>query len=224
MDLSDGRGHQKKKSVLGWLVAVVACPLVYWLLAAHVTARYMNIRANGTGKSASIDKILQVMCQPSQKGLHFVQFHGGAMTPDAHMEFQLAQAKLRAVIATLSVVCGVVLPFLGFLGYHSIDKMDAASSAVGRLTTEIAVLNTQMTYLREDIGDLQRTVKILHDRAHKALYIVEGPHAKTYVPTGSRVSSESDFGQAWAASLGVHGFSNLAYGGFASRKSEEGGA
>ena len=146
------------------------------------------------------------------------------MTPEAHMEFQLSQAKLRAVIATLSVVCGVAIPFFGFLGFRYIENMDAASLAVGRLTTEIAVLNTQMIYLREDIGDLQRTVINLQDRANKALYLVEGPYAKIDLSTGSRVSSESDFGQAWAASLGVHGFSNLAYGGFASRKSEEGGA
>ena len=146
------------------------------------------------------------------------------MTPEAHMEFQLSQAKLRAVVATLSVVCGVAIPFFGFLGYRYIENMDAASSAVGRLTTEIAVLNTQMTYLREDIGDLQGTVRILQERAHKALYMVEGGHAEIDLPTGSRVSSESDFGQAWAASLGVHGFSNPAYGGLASRESEKGGA
>ena len=139
------------------------------------------------------------------------------------MEFQLSQAKLRAVIATLSVVCGVAIPFFGFLGYRYIENMDAASLAVGRLTTEIAVLNTQMTYLREDIGDLQRTVKILQDRAHKALYIVEGPYAKIDLSTGSRVSSESDFGQAWGASTGMHGFSDFAYGGLASRQSEKGG-
>ena len=146
------------------------------------------------------------------------------MTPEAHMEFQLSQAKLRAVSATLSVVSGVAVPFFGFLGYHSIEQMDAASSAVGRLTTEIAVLNTQMTYLREDIGDLQGTVKILQDRAHKALYIVEGPYAKIDLSTGSRVSSESDFGQAWAASLGMYGLSNPVYGGFVAGQSEEGGA
>lgn len=29
------------------------------------------------------------------------------MTPEAHMEFQLSQARLRAVVATLSAVCGV---------------------------------------------------------------------------------------------------------------------
>ena len=145
------------------------------------------------------------------------------MTPEAHMEFQLSQARLRAVVATLSAVCGVAIPFFGFLGFRHIENMDAASSAVGRLATEIAVLNTQMTYLREDIGDLQSTVKILQERANKALYLVESGNAKIDLSTGSRVSSESDFGQAWAASLGVHGFSNLAYGGFASRKSEKGG-
>lgn len=145
------------------------------------------------------------------------------MTPESHMEFQLSQAKLRAVIATLSVVCGVAIPFFGFLGFRYIENMDAASSAVGRLTTEIAVLNTQMTYLREDIGDLQRTVKILQDRAHKALYIVEGPYAKIDLSTGSRVSSESDFGQAWAASIGMHGLSDFAYGGFAQGELEKGG-
>lgn len=146
------------------------------------------------------------------------------MTPEAHMEFQLSQAKLRAVIATLSVVCGVAIPFFGFLGYRYIENMDAASSAVGRLTTEIAVMNTQMTYLREDIGDLQETVKVLQERAHKALYFVEGGDAKVDLPSGSRVSSKSDFGQAWAASTGVHGFSNSAHGRLASRESEEGGA
>lgn len=146
------------------------------------------------------------------------------MTPEAHMEFQLSQAKLRAVIATLSVVCGVAIPFFGFLGYRYVENMDAASSAVGRLTTEIAVLNTQMTYLREDIGDLQSTVKILQERAHKALYLVEKPRAKTYVPASTRISSEVYFGQAWGASIGVHGFSDFAYGRLASRQSEEGGA
>lgn len=145
------------------------------------------------------------------------------MTPEAHMEFQLSQAKLRAVIATLSAVCGVAIPFFGFLGYRYIENMDAAASAVGRLTTEIAVMNTQMTYLREDIGDLQDTVKILQERAQKALYLVEKPRAKTYVPSSSRISSEVYFGQAWAASVGVHGFSYPAHGRFASWQFEEGG-
>ena len=145
------------------------------------------------------------------------------MTPEAHMEFQLSQARLRAVVATLSAVCGVAIPFFGFLGYRYVENMDAASSAVGRLTTEIAVLNTQMTYLREDIGDLQSTVKVLQERAQKALYLVEKPRAKTYVPTTTRISSEVYFGQAWGASTGMHGFSDFAYGGLASRKSEKGG-
>ena len=145
------------------------------------------------------------------------------MTPEAHMEFQLSQARLRAVVATLSAVCGVAIPFFGFLGYRYVENMDAASSAVGRLTTEIAVLSTQMIYLREDISDLQNTVKILQDRAHKALYLVEKPRAKTYVPATTRISSEVYFGQAWGASTGMHGFSDFAYGGFASRKSEKGG-
>ena len=145
------------------------------------------------------------------------------MTPEAHMEFQLSQARLRAVVATLSAVCGVAIPFFGFLGYRYVENMDAASSAVGRLTTEIAVLNTQMSYLREDIGDLQSTVKILQERAQKALYLVEKPRAKTYVPTTTRISSEVYFGQAWGASTGMHGFSDFAYGGLASRQSEKGG-
>lgn len=145
------------------------------------------------------------------------------MTPEAHTEFQLSQARLRAVVATLSAVCGVAIPFFGFLGYRYVENMDAASSAVGRLITEIAVLNTQMTYLREDIGDLQSTVKILQERAQKALYLVEKPRAKTYVPTTTRIGSEVYFGQAWGASTGMHGFSDFAYGGFASRKSEKGG-
>ena len=144
------------------------------------------------------------------------------MTPEAHMEFQLSQARLRAVVATLSAVCGVAIPFFGFLGYRYVENMDAASSAVGRLTTEIAVLNIQMTYLREDISDLQSTVKILQDRANKALYLVEKPRAKTYVPATSRISSEVYFGQAWGASTGMHGFSDFAYGGLASRQSEKG--
>lgn len=144
------------------------------------------------------------------------------MTPEAHMEFQLSQARLRAVVATLSAVCGIAIPFFGFLGYRYVENMDAASSAVGRLTTEIAVLNTQMTYLREDISDLQSTVKILQNRAHKALYLVEKPRAKTYVPTTTRISSEVYFGQAWGASTGMHGFSDFAYGGLASRQSEKG--
>ena len=145
------------------------------------------------------------------------------MTPEAHMEFQLSQARLRAVVATLSAVCGIAIPFFGFLGYRYVENMDAASSAVGRLTTEIAVLNTQMTYLREDISDLQSTVKILQERAHKALYLVEKPRAETYIPTTTRISSEVYFGQAWGASTGMHGFSDFAYGGFASWKSEKGG-
>ena len=145
------------------------------------------------------------------------------MTPEAHMEFQLSQARLRAVVATLSAVCGIAIPFFGFLGYRYVENMDAASSAVGRLTTEIAVLNTQMAYLREDISDLQSTVKILQDRAHKALYLVEKPRAKTHIPTTTRISSEVYFGQAWGASTGMHGFSNFAYGGLASRESEKGG-
>ena len=145
------------------------------------------------------------------------------MTPEAHMEFQLSQVRLRAVVATLSAVCGVAIPFFGFLGYRYVENMDAASSAVGRLTTEIAVLNTQMTYLREDISDLQSTVKILQDRAHKALYLVEKPRAKTYVPTTTRIGSEVYFGQAWGASTGMHGFSDFAYGGLASRQFEKGG-
>lgn len=145
------------------------------------------------------------------------------MTLEAHMEFQLSQAKLRAAVTTLSAVCGVAIPFFGFLGYRYVENMDAALSAVGRLTTEIAVLNTQMTYLREDIGGLQNTVKILQDRAHKALYLVEKPRAKTYVPTTTRIGSEVYFGQAWGASIGMHGFSDFAYGGFAPRKSEKGG-
>lgn len=142
------------------------------------------------------------------------------MTPEAHMEFQLSQARLRAVVATLSAVCGVAIPFFGFLGYRYVENMDAASSAVGRLTTEIAVLNTRMTYLREDISDLQSTVKILQDRAHKALYLVEKPRAKTHIPTSTRISSEVHFG---VASTGMHGFSDFAYGGLASRQSEKGG-
>lgn len=81
------------------------------------------------------------------------------MTPEAHMEFQLSQAKFRAVIATLSVVCGVAIPFFGFLGYRYVENMDAASSAVGRLITEIAVLNTQMTYLREVLNPNKGTVR-----------------------------------------------------------------
>ena len=145
------------------------------------------------------------------------------MTPEAHMEFQLSQARLRAVVATLSAVCGIAIPFFGFLGYRYVENMDAASSAVGRLTTEIAVLNTQMTYLREDIGDLQSTVNILQERAHKALYLVEKPRAKTYVPTTTRIGSEVYFGQAWGASTGMHGFSHFTYGGLAPRKSEKGG-
>ena len=145
------------------------------------------------------------------------------MTPEAHMEFQLSQARLRAVVATLSAVCGIAIPFFGFLGYRYVENMDAASFAVGRLTTEIAVLNAQMTYLREDISDLQSNVKILQDRAHKALYLVEKPRAKTYVPTTTRISSEVYFGQAWGASTGMHGFSDFAYGGLASRQSEKGG-
>lgn len=145
------------------------------------------------------------------------------MTPEAHMEFQLSQARLRAVVATLSAVCGVAIPFFGFLGYRYVENMDAASSAVGRLTTEIAVLNTQMSYLREDIGDLQNTVKILQDRAQKALYLVEKPRAETYIPATTRISSEVYFGQAWGASTGMHGFSNFAYGGLASREPEKGG-
>lgn len=145
------------------------------------------------------------------------------MTPEAHMEFQLSQARLRAVIATLSAVCGVAIPFFGFLWYRYVENLDAASSAVGRLTTEIAILNTQMTHLREDIGDLQNTVKLLQDRAHKALYLVEKPRAKIDVSTGSRISSEVYFGQAWGASTGMHGFSDFAYGGLASRQSEKGG-
>ena len=145
------------------------------------------------------------------------------MTPEAHMEFQLSQARLRAVVATLSAVCGIAIPFFGFLGYRYVENMDAASSAVGRLTTEIAVLNTQMTYLREDISDLQSTVKILQDRAHKALYLVEKPRAKTHIPTTTRISSEVYFGQAWGASTGMHGFSDFAYGGLAPRESEKGG-
>ena len=145
------------------------------------------------------------------------------MTPEAHMEFQLSQAKLRAVVATLSAVCGIAIPFFGFLGYRYVENMDAASSAAGRLTTEIAVLNTQMTYLREDISDLQSTVKILQDRAHKALYLVEKPRAKTYVPTTTRISSEVYFGQAWGASTGMHGFSHFAYGGLAPREFKKGG-
>ena len=145
------------------------------------------------------------------------------MTPEAHMEFQLSQARLRAVVATLSAVCGVAIPFFGFLGYRYVENMDAASSAVGRLTTEIAVLNTQMTYLREDISDLQNTVKILQDRAQKALYLVEKPRAETHIPTTTRISSEVYFGQAWGASTGMHGFSHFTYGGLASRQSEKGG-
>ena len=145
------------------------------------------------------------------------------MTPEAHMEFQLSQARLRAVVATLSAVCGIAIPFFGFLGYRYVENMDAVSSAVGRLTTEIAVLNTQMSYLREDIGDLQNTVKILQDRAHKALYLVEKPRAKTYVFTTTRISSEVHFGQAWGASTGMHGFSHFTYGGLASWQSEKGG-
>lgn len=140
------------------------------------------------------------------------------------MEFQLSQARLRAVVGTLAAISGVAIPFFGYLGVRYVENMDAASIAVGRLTTEIAVMNIQMANLREDIGDLQGTVKILQERAHKALYFVEGGNAEIDLPSSLRVSSESYFGQAWAASLGVHGFSNLAYGGFASRKSEEGGA
>ena len=145
------------------------------------------------------------------------------MTPEAHMEFQWSQARLRAVVATLSAVCGVAIPFFGFLGYRYVENMDAASSAVGRLTTEMAVLNTQMTYLREDISDLRSTAKILQDRAHKALYLVEKPRAKTHIPTSTRISSEVYFGQAWGASTGMHGFSHFTYGGLASRQSEKGG-
>ena len=145
------------------------------------------------------------------------------MTPEAHREFQLSQARLRAVVATLSAVYGVAMPLFGFLGYRYVENMDAASSAVGRLTTEVAVMNTQMTYLREDISDLQGTVKILHERAHKALYLMEKPRAKPHTPATTRISSEVYFGQAWGASTGMHGFSDFAYGGFASRKSEKGG-
>ena len=139
------------------------------------------------------------------------------------MEFQLSQARLRAVIATLSVICGVAIPFFGFLGYRYVDSMDEAAAAIGRLTTEMAVLNTQATYLREDISDLKKTVRTLQERASKALYVLEGGHAETYIPSTTRIGSEVDFGQAWGASTGVYGFSNPAYGGFASRESEEGG-
>lgn len=52
------------------------------------------------------------------------------MTPEALMEFQLSQARLRAVVATLSAVCGVAIPFFGFLGYRYVENIDAASSAV----------------------------------------------------------------------------------------------
>ncbi|RSM24982.1 hypothetical protein C5B77_19495 [Aeromonas salmonicida] len=35
-------------------------------------------------------------------------------------------------------------------------------------------------------------MKILQERAHKALYLMEKPRAETYVPTTTRISSESD--------------------------------
>lgn len=140
------------------------------------------------------------------------------------MEFQLSQARLRAVVGTLAAISGVAIPFFGYLGIRYVENMDAASIAVGRLTTEIAVMNTQMTYLREDIGELQGTVKILQDRAHKALYMMEGANAKTQLPEGARISTKSYFGQAWAASAGVYGFSYPANGGFFAWQFEEGGA
>ena len=145
------------------------------------------------------------------------------MTLEAHMEFQLSQARLRAVVATLSAVCGIAIPFFGFLGYRYVENMDEASAAIGRLTTEMAVLNTQAAYLREDISDLKKTVRTLQERASKALYALEGEYAKTHISATTRISSEVDFGQAWGASTGVYGFSDFAYGGFASRKSEKGG-
>ena len=130
------------------------------------------------------------------------------MDGELSMEFQLSQARLRAVIATLSVICGVAVPFFGFLGYRYVENMDEASAAIGRLTTEMAVLNTQAAYLREDIADLKKTVRTLQERASKALYVLEGEYAKTHLPTTARIGAKIDFGQAWGASTGVHGFSN----------------
>ena len=130
------------------------------------------------------------------------------MDGELHMEFQLSQARLRAVIATLSVICGVAVPFFGFLGYRYVESMDEAAAAIGRLTTEMAVLNTQATYLREDISDLKKTVRTLQERASNALYVLEGEYAETHISATARIGSEVDFGQAWGASTGVHGFSN----------------
>ena len=130
------------------------------------------------------------------------------MDGELSMEFQLSQARLRAVIATLSVICGVAVPFFGFLGYRYVENMDEASAAIGRLTTEIAVLNTQAIYLREDISDLKKTVRTLQERASKALYVLEGDYAETRLSATTRIGSQIDFGQAWGASTGVYGFSN----------------
>lgn len=142
------------------------------------------------------------------------------MTPEALMEFQLSQARLRATIATLSVVCGVMMPFFGYLGLRYVNNMDEASSAIGRLTMEMAVLNTQMTNLRDDIQDLQGTVSILQDRARKALYTKEGIDAETHLPTASRVGAEGGVRQAWGSGDRMYGFSNPPFGRFVAWQSE----
>lgn len=94
---------------------------------------------------------------------------------DIPMEFQLSQARLRATVGTLAIVCSVAIPFFGWLGTRYVSNVDEAASAVGRLTTELAVLNTQVTYLREDIASLKGTVRDI--QAGKAVFI--GPLAKT---------------------------------------------
>lgn len=129
------------------------------------------------------------------------------------MEFQLTQAKFRAVLGTVAVISGVAIPFFGYLGASYLEKMEAASIAVGRLTTEIAVLNTQMTYLRDDISDLQSTVKVLQSRADKALFIVEGKDAEVDLFTSPRIGSEVHSRQTWRTGPRVHGLSDFTYGG-----------
>lgn len=81
------------------------------------------------------------------------------MNGDSAMEFQLTQARYRAIAGTLAIVCSVAIPFFGWLGTRYVANVDEASNAVGRLTTELAVLNTQVSQLRDDLKELRGIVR-----------------------------------------------------------------
>lgn len=103
------------------------------------------------------------------------------------MEFQLSQAKMRAVLATISIIWGAAIPFFGYLGYNFVEGTKDSASSVSQLSTQMAVLNVQMMNLREDVQELKTQTRT---STSNALFYKEGNNAEIGSFTSARVDAK----------------------------------